>query len=156
MRGDAICRSVQRGFIFTLPAQRWATALAPRASHGEYRVKAAFLLSIARLVEWPSSSFQGKEDPVIIAVLGAEPFESGFEEAIRGESVGRRVINLDGLVNNDIRAYILDNRTSDYLTSALIRVSASEIRTRSNECQFSTRSNRLDQRRLSSVWAKTR
>ena len=62
------------------------TAVIP-AAHGqvtdEYRLKAAFLFNLAKLVEWPAPSFQPGE-PLSICVLGKNPFGSALKEAVPG------------------------------------------------------------------------
>lgn len=47
-----------------------ATAQASRP--GEYEVKAAFLLNFAKFVEWPDSSFDGPQAPIVFGVIGGD------------------------------------------------------------------------------------
>jgi hypothetical protein len=60
----------------------------------EYQVKAAFLYNFAKFVEWPSQAFKGPQDPVLVCVLGRNPFGSALEQAIHGKSVQGRPFNL--------------------------------------------------------------
>jgi hypothetical protein len=56
----------------------------------EYRVKAAFLYNFARFVEWPQSRSAG---PLMIGVLGADPFGRALADTVHGKSVdGRPVV----------------------------------------------------------------
>ena len=58
----------------------------------EYRVKAAVVYNIARFVEWPSSAFAGQNEPVVVCVIGADPFGDVLEETLKGRTVlGRPV-----------------------------------------------------------------
>ncbi len=91
---------------FRLRGLRWVVACAVVASagagwaahgHGEYEVKAAFLLNFARLVEWPSSAFRGRDDPIALGVLGRDPFGGSLEKLVKGRSVGRRLIEVKQL-----------------------------------------------------------
>lgn len=53
----------------------------------EYQVKAVFLLNFAQFVEWPTSAFPAPQSPLIVGVLGNDPFGVALEEAVRGEKV---------------------------------------------------------------------
>jgi hypothetical protein len=67
--------------------------LAPRAGGQEveeYQVKAAFLYNFAKFVEWPSRAFQTPQDPLMVCVLGHNPFGSALEDVIRGKSIEGR------------------------------------------------------------------
>ena len=47
-------------------------------------VKAAYLRNFAKYVKWPEHSFQDKGSPLVIGVLGTDPFESALDDAIDG------------------------------------------------------------------------
>jgi hypothetical protein len=49
----------------------------------EYRVKGAFLLNFANFVEWPSDTFKGPHDAIVICVLGTSPFSPDLDAAAR-------------------------------------------------------------------------
>ena len=66
----------------------------------EYQVKAAFLFNFAKFVEWPADAFPSADAPLQICVLGQDPFDPDFEQAIEEKTVsGRRleIIHLSGL-----------------------------------------------------------
>ncbi len=50
-----------------------------------YQVKAVFLFNFAQFVEWPSSAFAETQAPLVIGVLGEDPFGPLLEETINGE-----------------------------------------------------------------------
>jgi hypothetical protein len=56
----------------------------------EYQVKAAFLYNFAKFVEWPPEAFKTAKDPILVCVLGRNPFGKALEEAIRGKSIAGR------------------------------------------------------------------
>lgn len=60
----------------------------------EYHVKAAFLFNFAKFVEWPTQTFKTAADPIVICVLGQNPFGNALEETIRGKSVGGRTFSV--------------------------------------------------------------
>ena len=66
------------------------TALAHGQALDEYQVKAAFLYNFAKFVEWPPEAFKSPKAPILVCVLGRNPFGNALEEAIRGKSIAGR------------------------------------------------------------------
>ena len=58
----------------------------------EYQVKAAFLYNFAKFVEWPSEAFKTPHDPIVVCVLGRDPFGSALQELIHGKSIEGRAV----------------------------------------------------------------
>ena len=56
----------------------------------EFQVKAVFLYNFAQFVEWPASAFENAESPLVIGVLGLDPFGLFLDETIQGERVNGR------------------------------------------------------------------
>jgi len=56
----------------------------------EYQVKAAFLFNFAKFVEWPAGAFESAEAPIVIGVLGDDPFGRALDDAIDGKTIGGR------------------------------------------------------------------
>jgi len=54
----------------------------------EYRIKAAFLYNFAKFVEWPAQAFKSPSDPIVIGVLGTDPFGDALAEAVAGKTLG--------------------------------------------------------------------
>lgn len=61
-----------------------------RGQINEYQVKAFFLYNFARYVEWPSESFKASNDPIVICILGQNPFGGALDQAIAGKVVDGR------------------------------------------------------------------
>jgi hypothetical protein len=61
---------------------------APPAATPEYQLKAVFLFNFAQFVEWPAAGFPVSDAPLVIGVLGTDPFGSALDEVVRGEAVG--------------------------------------------------------------------
>lgn len=61
-----------------------------RGQIDEYQVKARFLSNFARYVDWPSGSFQAANDPIVICVLGPNPFGRALDQAVDGKEVDGR------------------------------------------------------------------
>lgn len=62
------------------------TSLQPKISH-EYQVKAVFLFNFSQFVEWPQESLPTPATPLVIGVLGKDPFGSFLDQTIDGEQV---------------------------------------------------------------------
>src|SRR6266540_557093 len=54
----------------------------------EYDVKAAFLYHLAEFVDWPAEAFPAAENPLVIGVLGADPFGKSLDNLVQGLSEG--------------------------------------------------------------------
>lgn len=65
----------------------------------EYQVKAAFLYKFARFIEWPAASFAAPDSPLIIGILGKDPFGPMLDQAVAGKQVQGRplqILRLEG------------------------------------------------------------
>lgn len=56
----------------------------------EYQVKAAFIVKFAGFVEWPLTAFKGPADPLVICVMGRNPFGHQLENLIDGKDIDGR------------------------------------------------------------------
>ena len=65
-------------------------ATAQAAPSEEYQLKAVFLFNFAQFVEWPARAFHEAEAPLVIGVLGEDPFGAYLDELVNGEKVGDR------------------------------------------------------------------
>lgn len=62
----------------------------PPPTFREYDVKAVFLYNFAQFVEWPPQAFPDAGTPLIIGVLGADPFGGVLERTVINETVRDR------------------------------------------------------------------
>src|SRR5258706_5722288 len=53
----------------------------------EYEIKAVFLFNFTQFVEWPADAFTEKQAPLVIGVLGEDPFGAYLDETVKGEKV---------------------------------------------------------------------
>jgi hypothetical protein len=77
-------------FIFALMLAGSAVAAGP----SEYQVKAVFLFNFSQFVDWPASAFASAGAPLVIGVLGDDPFGAALDEAVRGEAVNGRPLEV--------------------------------------------------------------
>lgn len=89
-----------RGSILALVALVWSLPLqglaAPRPLQTslEYSVKANYLVRFAAFVEWPRSSFADGRSPVVICVVGRDPFDGALERAVRAQTAHGRPLTV--------------------------------------------------------------
>lgn len=56
----------------------------------EYAVKAAYLSKFAIYIDWPPASFAAPGSPIVLCVVGEDPFGSLLDEAAAGQAVQGR------------------------------------------------------------------
>jgi hypothetical protein len=59
-----------------------------RADVSEYTVKAAYLYNFANFVTWPPGVFSAAGTPLVIGVVGDDPFGDALDTAVNGKSAG--------------------------------------------------------------------
>jgi len=72
------------------PALRAETVDADMAK----RVKAAYLFQFTRFVQWPEGSFPDEQSPIVIGVLGRDPFGRTLDSTVADEKVRGRGIEV--------------------------------------------------------------
>ncbi len=75
----------------------------------EYQVKAAYLFNFLKFVEYPSDSFADPLAPIVIGVVGEDPFGSALPQVVTGKTVqGRDLVIRIYRAGEDLRgAHIL-------------------------------------------------
>ena len=53
----------------------------------EYQLKAVFLYNFAQFTEWPTNAFADQKTPIIIGVIGTDPFGHSLEDTVKGETI---------------------------------------------------------------------
>jgi hypothetical protein len=81
----------------------------------EYQVKAAYLFNFLKFVEYPSESFADPLAPMVIGVVGDDPFGNALPQIVIGKSVqGRDLVIRVYRTGEDLRgAHILFISTSE-------------------------------------------
>jgi hypothetical protein len=122
----------------------------------EYRVKAAFLFQFTQFVDWPPEAFSSGQTPMVIGVLGEDPFGTFLDETVRNEKVNghplvvehyRRLEDVNGchvLFVSQSEA----NRMGDIVRafkgrSTLMVGDANDFADRGGMIQFVTQENRI-------------
>ena len=82
------------GLVWALCLAHGGGVAAQSAPTPEYRLKAIFLFNFAQFVEWPASAFPEPDTPLVIGVLGDDPFGAYLDETVRGERVNDRPLTV--------------------------------------------------------------
>jgi hypothetical protein len=72
---------------------RSSAAQSVQASASE--VQAVFLFNFAQFVDWPAEAFADPQAPLVIGILGKDPFGGFLDETVRGETVRGRTFRVD-------------------------------------------------------------
>jgi hypothetical protein len=55
------------------------------AAVNEYDVKAAYLINFGKFVSWPEKTFANTTAPIVIGILGDDPFGDSLDRAVEGK-----------------------------------------------------------------------
>ena len=84
----------------------------------EYLIKAGFIYNFAKFVEWPSATFAQPDSPIVIGVLGTDPFGNVLDRIVEDKKIGPR-----GFV---VKRYKWGKDLKDLKDCKILFVSASE------------------------------
>ena len=56
----------------------------------EYLIKAAYIYNFAMFVEWPNDSFRHESSPIVIGIVGTDPFGSAIDQTARNKRIDKR------------------------------------------------------------------
>ncbi len=62
------------------------------AAPSEYEVKAVLLFNFLKFTEWPADAFSDATSPLVIGVVGTNPFGRLLEDLVKDEAIDRRAI----------------------------------------------------------------
>ena len=85
-----LCRRVWLLSFVLLPAVGFFVGQVRGQAFKEYDLKAAFVYHLAQFVEWPAEAFPAAETPLVIGVLGQDPFGKALDEIVQNEVVKNR------------------------------------------------------------------
>jgi hypothetical protein len=63
---------------------------ASSSNSSEYLIKAGFTYNFAKLIQWPASAFPQPNSPIVIGILGVDPFGGTLDEVLAGKTVNGR------------------------------------------------------------------
>jgi hypothetical protein len=60
------------------------------ASYQASEVEAAFIYNFAKFVEWPEDAFDNADSPIVIGIVGDDPFGSTIDQIVDGKQLNGR------------------------------------------------------------------
>jgi hypothetical protein len=87
-RAAARCGMLAASVLAALPAAAQSPVALPS------QVEAVFLFNFTQFVSWPANAFATDTAPLVLCVLGEDPFGSYLDETIRDERIGARALVL--------------------------------------------------------------
>lgn len=78
--------------VFAVSTASLARTAAEAVPRHEFEVKGAFLFNFAQFVDWPAEAFASVNAPLVIGILGADPFGPFLDEVLRKETVNGRPV----------------------------------------------------------------
>lgn len=73
----------------------------PQVAAPEYAVKAAFIYHFIQYVTWPKRAFPSQDSPVVIGVLGQDPFGDAIDKVVEGRSLNSHRIEIQRVTLED-------------------------------------------------------
>lgn len=96
----ALCRRPLLLVLTGLMLVGWQTGFsADSAVSKEYQIKAAFIYNFTKFVEWPARSFPDTNSPIVIGVMGHNPFADELEKIAKDHTVNGRGILVKNLTS---------------------------------------------------------
>lgn len=82
------------GWLLALACLSLAGARAVAGSTGveatEYQIKATYVYNFTKFADWPAGAFASSNAPIVISIIGEDPFGSALDDIVRGELVRNR------------------------------------------------------------------
>src|SRR5258708_19034648 len=60
------------------------------SNSSEYLIKAGFIFNFAKFVEWPQATFAQPDSPIVIGILGTDPFGTLIDQIVQNKKIGAR------------------------------------------------------------------
>jgi len=107
---------------------------------GEYQVKAAFIYNFTQFTDWPASTFSATNAPIVIGIVGEDPFGNIMDEVVRGEVVRGHPLVIKRLrADEDFRSchvLFISRSEKDRLPALLSQLKDSPVLTVSDITEF--------------------
>jgi uncharacterized protein DUF4154 len=103
---SVVSRRILRASFFALIAVGLFLSASPNAfpqneEGAEYSVKLGFLYNFTKFVEWPPDSFRDPGAPLVICIIGHDPFRQDLKAELRTRKVGNHPVDVRTQTPND-------------------------------------------------------
>jgi hypothetical protein len=102
----SLMRACAMVVVTLIASTNWQSpAKAQSEGLAEYEVKAAFLFNFSKFVDWPESSFADARAPIVLGIVGDNPFGDDLRNIVNGQVVKGRSIRVSTFrFGDDLRA----------------------------------------------------
>src|ERR1700676_320638 len=76
--------------IVILPSLGFEAQAQDSSVSSEYLIKAGFIYNFANLVQWPSNAFAQPDAPIVIGILGEDPFGTTLDRIVADKKINGR------------------------------------------------------------------
>jgi hypothetical protein len=136
-------------FVFLLMAGIMPLSdAATNSGNREYALKAVFLYRCSQFVEWPENAFSDSGSPLVIGILGSDPFGNAIDATVKGEVVnGRKVVvqRYDGISDvKDCHILFICNSEEERVDEVLEGIRNQHILTIGDTAGFASRGGMVE------------
>ena len=145
-------RFTRRDWLFGVAclwlAGAWAAAADIGLAAGEYQLKAMYIYNFTKFTDWPPSAFASPDAPIVIGIVGEDPFGKTMDKAVQGETLGGRPFVVKRLrADEDLRSchlLFISRSEKDRLPVMLNRLKGSSVLTVSEIKGFAERGGMIN------------
>jgi hypothetical protein len=109
----------------------------------EYKLKSVFIYNFVQFVDWPKSSFTATNSPIVIGVVGVDPFGSLLEEVVKDETVKGHPLRVERFPNAEAiqpcHVLFISRSERDRLPAVFQKISGLSVFTVSDIDRFAER-----------------
>jgi hypothetical protein len=113
----------------------------------EYQIKAAYLYYFSTYVDWPPESPSRTGEPLVIGVLGVDPFGAILDDTLRGKTINNRRFVVKRFQNikeaRDSHLLFISTSERDRLPSILKTLEGAAVLTVGEIDQFASRGGQI-------------
>ncbi len=80
--------------LFALILMLFGFSAQAQTVSAEYKLKAVYLLNFLQYVDFPKNVFADEKSPIVIGVLGSDPFGKALDDTVSGETVRGRPVEV--------------------------------------------------------------
>jgi hypothetical protein len=125
--------TIKRFYVTTLFLTGSFLLIAQAPSSRAYQIKAAFLFNFSQFVEWPPEAFTSDKQPLVIGVLGADPFGTSLEAITHNEIVNGHPLAIARFATvdevKDCHILFVNMRRTEITDEALLKLKQRSILT---------------------------
>jgi hypothetical protein len=114
----------------------------------KYQVEAVFLFNFAKYVDWPTTAFTNATEPIVIGVLGADPFDENLQHVVDGKTVNGRTFVIKYLTSDSelsgCQILFISDSEASRMDGILDKASALPILTVGEDEQFAKKNGIID------------